>query len=242
VHAYIYASPAGAEARVLAQCFSDFAELYRHGFLTDTSIVWANAEAPDASFWALTDRSQYIYVHRAPEPGYVRLTAGRLRWARSFDSTLEKHEVDLDTRALPGEHDKNLTLIIKHRAPGKLVKVIDSSKLGDLTNGRYTRQQLTVIDLAAYQPPNTPIQATEFEINHARYHGVNHMMSSLDTDNAELIRNHLNLFMFDIHQDQISLINEHLDVVEQYADRFAETLYHRLANAQTTTTHPTTNP
>lgn len=74
--AYIYASPAGAAAHVLSQCFSDFAELYRHGFLRDDSIVWANAEAPDASFWALTDRSQYVYVHRATEPGYVRLTSG----------------------------------------------------------------------------------------------------------------------------------------------------------------------
>jgi hypothetical protein len=242
MHAYIYASPAGAEARVLAQCFSDFAELYRQGFLTDTSIVWANAEAPDASFWALTDHSQYVYVHRAPEPGYVRLTAGRLRWARSFDATLEKFEVDLDTRTIPGEHDKHLTLIIKHRAPGKLVKVIDSSKLVDLTAGSYTRQQLTVIDLAAYQPPQKPTNATEYEMNHARYHGVNHMMSSLNTDNAELIRNHLSLFMFDIQEDQINLINEHLDVVEQYADRFAETLYHRLANAHTNMHNTTTTP
>ncbi|MCV7256828.1 hypothetical protein H7J86_32090 [Mycobacterium hackensackense] len=236
--AYIYASPAGAAAHVLSQCFSDFAELYRRGFLRDDSIVWANAEAPDASFWALTDRSQYVYVHRATEPGYVRLTSGRLRWGRSFDGTLEKFEVDVDTRNIAGEPDKHLTLIVKHRAPGRLVKVIDGSRLVELVDGSYTRPEATVIDLAAYRPPTDVAAAGEFEVNHARYHGVNHMMSSLNADNAELIRSHLGLFAFDISAEQIAAINEHLHVVETFADGFAEALYDRLARAHSGTTPP----
>lgn len=229
--AYIYASPAGAEAHVLAQSFSDFAELYRHGVLNDDSVVWANAEAPDASFWALTDRSQYLYVHHATAPGYVRLTNGRMRWGRSFDGTLEKAEVDLNTSDIAGEPDKHLTLIVKHRVPGRTVKVIEGSRLVDFNDGHYTRPQATVIDLTAYKPAAEAIVASEFEVNHARYHGVNHMMSSLNPANADLIRNHLGLFAFDITREQIASINEHLEVVETFADGFAEMLYERLRHA-----------
>ncbi|MDD4865816.1 MAG: hypothetical protein PHQ28_01400 [Mycobacterium sp.] len=241
--AYIYASPAGAEAHVLAQCFSDFAELYRHGFLNDHSIVWANAEAPDASFWALTDRSQYVYVHRAPIPGYVRLTAGRLRWGRTFDGTLKNFEVDLNTADIAGEPDKHITMIVKHRVPGRVVKVIEDSTLNHhaLENtGIYTRANQSVVDLGAYKPPTDPVVPGEFAVNHARYHGVNHMMSSLDADNAKLVRDHLGLFAFDITADQISAINEHLEVVEKFADGFAAALYDRLASAHTSS--PTDRP
>lgn len=229
--AYIYASPAGAEARVLGQCFADFAELYRCGFLTSASTVWANAEAPDASFWALTDRSQLIYVHRATIPGYVRLTSGQLRWGRTYDDTLDKPEVDLDARSIAGDPDKNITLVVKHRAPARAVKVIDKSKLVDLDAGTYSRRNLTVVDLAAYKPPQEPTGPTEFEENHARYHGPNHLMDSLNTDNAELIRNHLGLFAFDITDEHMQTINSHLDVVETFADGFAEALYARLTGA-----------
>jgi len=229
--AYIYASPAGAEARVLGQCFADFAELYRCGFLTSTSTVWANAEAPDASFWALNDRSQYVYVHRTPDPGYARLTAGQIRWGLTYDGTLDKPGVDLDAKRIAADHDKNITLIVKHRNPGRTVKVIDNSKLVPLQAGVFSRRNLTVIDLHAYQPPTDRPEATEFEENHARYHGVNHLMESLNSDNADLIRNHLGLFAFDITDEHIQTINSHLDVVETFADGFAEVLYNRLTGA-----------
>ena len=231
--AYIYASEAGAEARVLGQCFADFAELYRCGFLTSTSTVWANAEAPDASFWALNDRSQYVYVHRTPVPGYVRLTSGQLRWGRTFDGTLDKFEVDLDSKRIAGDHDKNITLIVKHRDPSRFVKVIDNSKLAASESGVYSRRNLTVIDLLAYKPPADRPAPTEFEENHARYHGVNHLMESLNPENADLIRNHLGLFAFDITDEHIQTINSHLDVVETFADGFAEVLYRRLASTST---------
>ncbi|WP_249026333.1 hypothetical protein [Mycobacterium kyorinense] len=231
VKAYIYASPAGAEAGVLSQCFIDFAELSRRGFLNEDSTVWANAEAPHASFWALTERSQYVYVYRSTEPGYVRLTSGRIRWARTFDDTVKKFEVDLDTKAIPGEPDKHLTLIVKHRMPGQTVKIIDESRRDEQTNGVFTKGQLTVIDLPAFKPPANPQPASEFEINHARYHGVNHMMSTLDPENAELVRKHLNLYAFDIEPETIQKLNEHLDVIEGYASQYAEVLYNRLATA-----------
>ncbi len=229
--AYIYASPAGAEARVLGQCFADFAELWRCGLLNSSSTVWANAEAPDSSFWALTDRSQYMYLRRSPEPGYVRLTSGRLRWARSYDETLKKFDVDLDTRRIPGGPDKNITLVIKHRVPGRTVKVIDRSSLAELVDGTYTRGHLSVVDLASYRPPDPAAVATEFEVNHARYHGVNHLMASLNNDNADLVRHHLELFAFDITDEQLQSINSHLDIVEQFADGFADVLYTRLTGA-----------
>jgi len=231
--AYIYASPAGAEARVLGQCFADFADLYRCGFLTSTSTVWANAEEPDASFWALTDRSQYVYVHRSPVPGYVRLTSGQIRWGRSYDGTLEKYEVDLDSRRIAGDPDKNITLVVKHRAPGRTVKVIDKSKLVDLEGGEYSRRNLTVIDLGAFTPAQDRGEPSEFEENHARYHGVNHLMDSLNSENADLVRNHLGMFSFDITDEHMQTINTHLDVVETFADGFAEALYARLTGAST---------
>ena len=230
--AFIHASPAGAEARILAQWFSDFTELHRRGFLTDDSIVWANAEAPDGSFWALTDRSQYVYVHRTPVPGYVRLTAGRMRWARTNDATLEKVELDIDTRNISGDEPKNLTLIVKHRVPGQGVKVIDNSRLvPDIIDGTYTHKHLTVIDLAAYKPPSEPREASTFELNHAQYHGVNHMMSSMNAENAQLVRDHLDLYEFDITPEQIQGLVQYLDAIETYADGFADTIYYRLLHA-----------
>lgn len=231
VKAYIYASPAGAEAGVLSQCFIDFADLFRRGFLTEDSTVWANAEAPHASFWALTDQSQYVYVHRSTEPGYARLTSGRIRWARAFDDTVSNFEVNLDTKAIPGEPDKHLTLIVKHRMPGQTVKIIDESRRDVVTEGAFTKGNLTVIDLPGFVPPANPPQPSEFDVNHARYHGVNHMMSTLDADNAELVRKHLNLYAFDIKTDDIETLNRHLDVIEEYAGQYAQALYARLAAA-----------
>lgn len=216
---------------MLSQCFIDFAELSRRGFLTKDSTVWTNAEAPHASFWALTNRSQYVYVHRSTEPGYARLTSGRIRWARTFDDTTGKFEVDLNTKFIPGDPDKHLTLIVKHRMPGKTVKIIDESRRDSQTGGCFTKGHLTVIDLPAYVPDDNPVPPSEFEINHARYHGVNHMMSTLDADNAELVRRHLNLYEFSIEQDDIDKLNEYLDVIEAYAGRYAQVLYSRLAGA-----------
>ncbi len=229
--AYIYASPAGAEARVLGHCFADFAALYRCGLLSSSSTVWVNAEAADSSFWALTDRSQYVYLLRSPEPGYVRLTSGRMRWGRSYDDTLEKFDVDLDTQRIPGGSDKNITLVVKHRGVGRAVKVIDGSGLVEMVDGIYSRRHLTVVDLAAYRPPDEVVAATEFEQNHARYHGVNHLMASLNNDNAELVRRHLELFSFEITDEHLQTINSHLDIVEQFADGFADALYTRLTAA-----------
>lgn len=237
VKAYIYASRAGAEAGVLSQCFIDFAELSRKAFLNEDSTVWANAEAPHASFWALTDSSQYVYVHRSTVPGYARLTSGRIRWARKFDDTTGKAEVDLDTKTIPGEPDKHITLIVKHRMPGQAVKIIDESRRDEShTAGVYTKGPLTVIDLPAFTPPANPQPPSEFEINHARYHGVNHMMSTLDTENADLVRRHLNLYAFDIPPETIDKLNEHLDVIEGYASQYADVLYSRLAEAHNAAT------
>ena len=84
------------------------------------------------------------------------------------------------------------------------------------------------------QRPATLAGAGEFEVNHARYHGVNHLMDSLNSDNAELIRNHLSLFSFDLTDEHMQTINSHLDVVETFADGFAEALYARLSGASGT--------
>lgn len=226
--AYIYASEVGASAGMLSQCFKDFAELFRYGFLDDDSTVWANAEAPQASFWALTDHSQYVYVHRVTAPGYVRLTNGRMRWARTFDATTKGFDFDLDTKAIPGEPDKCLTLIVKHRVPDQTVKIIDGATRDELVDGVYTKGQHTVIDLSHYKPAEPRRKPTEFEVNHAKYHGVNHMMHSLSPANSELIRDHLDLFAFDIPRENIDAINEHLSVVDAFADSFVPVLYQRL--------------
>ncbi len=227
--AYIYASDAGAEGRLLSQCFSDFAELFRCGVLTDSSTVWVNAESPEPGFWALTDRSHYMYLHRSSVPGYARVTKGRIRWARSYNGTTDHPELDLDAAEVASNPDAALTLVVKHRGSGKGVSVIND-KLVDVTDGVYELRNLSVIDLARYRLPHEQALApTEFEQNDARYHGAKHLLRYLNEANVDLIRKHLELFAFDISAAQFQTINDHLDVVDQFAGSFSEQLYTRLA-------------
>ncbi|WP_237074064.1 hypothetical protein [Mycobacteroides abscessus] len=230
--AYIYASPAGVEAGILSQVFIDFAELYRLGFLNADSVVWANAESAHPRFWALTDRSHLIHVHRATVPGYARLTSGRIRWGRTNDETVKKVYVDLDSAEIPGGPDKRMTLIVKHRVPGKTVKILDDSKMteGVDEHGIYVKGPLSVIDLAAFKPAYTRA-AGEYEENHAKYHGVNHIMSDISPANADLIREHLRHYEFDITEDWIDTVNQHLGAIEEQAGNFADELVRRLAAA-----------
>lgn len=227
--AYVYASPGGAERRLLSQCFADFAELFRHGILNDESTVWVNAEAPEPGFWALTDRSHYIHLHRSPTPGYARVTKSRIRWDRSYNSTTSANPtVDIDAEALAGHPEAALTLVVKHRYAADGVKVIND-KLVEFSEGHYSWRNLSVIDLGAHQI-GTPLgSAPEFEENDARYHGANHLLRNLNPANAELIRKHLDQFAFTISADQLHTINEHLDIVDRYAESFSESLYSRLA-------------
>jgi len=229
MRAYIHASAAGAEARVLSQCFIDLAELFSRGFLTDASTVWANAESATSSFWALTDRSQYVHIFRPPLPGYVRLTAEKLRWARSYDGTVDKPEFELNLKDIPGGADSHMTFIVKHRAPGQHIAVIDQSlRVSDIRDGTFTTGNKTVIDLGAYRPAEQRSAPGEFEVDHARWHGVHHMMSTVSSDTAKLIRNHLSLFAFDIEAETFQKISEYLGVIEQYGDELADVLFARL--------------
>lgn len=228
MRAFMYASPAGVEAGLLAQPFLDFAELYRRGFLDDDSTVWANLESPDGSFWALTERSQYVYLHRAAAPGYVRVTAGRMRWARVFDDTARNFAVDVDTAKIPGEADKSLTLIIAHRRPGQHVGIVADSVRAELgADGTYTRGNLTVIDLASYTPPERRT-VHELDAAVAVAAGARHMMQHLDADTAALIRRHLSCYEFDLPAEYLQGINAHLDTVSRTAAGFADTIRQRL--------------
>lgn len=214
---------------MLSQCFIDLAELFSRGFLTDASTVWANAESAATSFWALTDRSQYVHVFRPPLPGYVRLTGEKFRWARSFDGTTENPEMELNIKDLPGGSDSHVTLVVKHRAPGQQVAIIDGSvRVTDVRDGTFTKGNKTVIDLAAYRPAAQGVEPGEFEVDHARWHGVHHMMSTVNSDTAKLIRSHLALFAFDIEAETFGKISEYLGVIEKYGDELADVLFARL--------------
>lgn len=225
--AYLYASEEGAAAGILAPRFIDIADLYRRGFLNDDCTVWVNAEAPDSSFWALTDRSEYIHMHYATRPGYVRRnTSGRLRWGRTNDGSKDSPEVDLDPQKLPGGPDTHVTLIVKHRYPIELVKIIDSTALVPMENGCWSLGNQTVIDLPAYVPVERQV-ASEYEGNHARHHGARFLMKTLDAAKAEALRNNLHLYACELPAERLQEINSHMDAVERYADSHVLDLFGR---------------
>ncbi|OHU47207.1 hypothetical protein BKG82_26490 [Mycobacteroides chelonae] len=228
--AYLYASAEGAAAGILAPRFMDIADLYRRGFLDDDSTVWVNAEAPDSSMWALTDRSEYIYLHHAARPGYVRRnTSGRLRWGRNNDGSKDTPEVDLEPESIPGGADTPVTLIVKHRYPREPLKVIDGAALAKMHNGTWASGNRTVIDLPAYVPvQRQPV--SEYEINHARHHGARFLMKTLSAANAEALRNNLQLHACEIPAERLQEINAHMDAVERYADSHVLDLFGRYLN------------
>ena len=231
--AYLHASKAGAKAKVLTQCFIDFADLYSQGFLNENSTIWADAESPDLSFWALTDRSQYVRVIRVTEPGYVRLTKNEVRWSRTFDGTNNDNaEYVLNRKNIPGNNDVHLTLIVKHRVPGKQVKIIEQSRTKELENGAFTFGNGTAIDLAAYRPPEEYVEPTVFEKTHANWHGVEHMMSSIPATNRQWIRDHLEVFQLQLETQLLDTINEYLDQIDKFGDGVAEILLNRVLAAE----------
>lgn len=216
--AYIYASAQGAAANLLSPAFMDIADLYLRGFLTDTSTVWVNAESPWGGFWALTHRSEYLYLHRTHVAGYVRQTKGFLRWALSNDGTKDAPKLSLEPAKIPGVGvDAPVTLIVQHRTPHEPLKVLEGPKLVPMENGMWSNGIQTVIDLPAYTPPQEPVQAAQYQEVHANYHGPLHMMATLSWENAELIKDHLQLYEFDLPASLFGEISAHAQAIAAIA-------------------------
>lgn len=230
--ACVYATTtAGESAGLLAQTFFDIAELWSAGLLTDESAVWVDATAPAPALWALArGRSQYLYIHRATEPGYVRLTAGRARVARTFDDTANgRAVVDLAAKQLPVPNAR-VTLAVIHRMPGRGVAVIDDSRRVTLDNGSYQKGSFTVVDVPAYTAPSPPAEPADFERTHAAFNGVVLMTERLSRDDAELVRNHLDAFQFDIPAKDLIAVNQYRAAVDAYGAQFASAIVERLQN------------
>lgn len=233
----MYARP-GSSAGLLSQSFIDVAELWAAGLLRSDSTVWLNATAPAPALWALTGRrSQYLYVHRTSEPGYVRLTAGRARWARTFDDTGNgRAMLDLVAKTLPGGgpgDDKEVCLVIIHRQPERGLAVIDDSRRAALTGGAYSKGNVSVVDLGTYaaDPAAATAVASEFDRSRAAYNGVLLMTEGLSAADRELVVTHHDAFTFDIDDDQLTRVNQYRQAIDDFGAQFAGAIFSRLSSA-----------
>ncbi|WP_071289129.1 hypothetical protein [Mycolicibacterium llatzerense] len=234
---YMYAGV----SRSATPAIIDLAQLWDAGILSDDSTVWVNTVSSRPALWALTDKSQLIYIHRCTDPGYVRLGAGRARWARTHDGSREKPQLDLRFDALPGGGAEHITVVIAHQALEQTVGVIagHNAKRMSLTAGSYSQSGVTVIDLPAFRAHShlagkrANASHTDIVRGNAAFHGLGVLTEGLSDADRALVQQHLEAFEFDIESANLHSVNEYLRTVEGYAGQFQATILRRLHAAIT---------
>jgi hypothetical protein len=250
VQIYLYAAETGCQP---TQALGDIIVLWAAGVLNTDATVWCNASAPEPVLWALTDHSHLIYVHRPAEPGYVRLTAGRARWARTHNDTAARAQLDLDLAALPGDHDRQTTIVVAHRMPPAVaqVGVIAGTSRGslrcDMSDGHYSHAatRTAVIDLPLYRSKHgiDLIQAatgvetgpapavSEYERSNASVNGMKLLTLGLPEAERDRVRRHLDTTCLRLPIDYLAELHGRLTSFDQWACQILPTMSALLANS-----------
>lgn len=235
--AFLYASPAGIEGRLLSQTIVDISALYQASWLSDGSSVWANLEASDCSMWALTsERSTRVQLWRPPTgiPGYVYLTSDRIRWGSGYETSKKNPILDISC----GEHGTHSTLIVGHRSAER-VGIIDGANRikfdAAADTGEYTSAdgRMTVIDLPRYVATHTESdrlhpEQTPFATIEAMHCGMRHVMRELSEANRALLQQHLSAYEFELTADQLNAVHAHALAIDNFAASFSDALVDRL--------------
>lgn len=171
-------------------------ELWLAGVLPTDATVWVTTASPAPVLWALTDAGpRAIYVHRCADAGYVRVTAGRIRWAVTSDGTRDRPALDLRLADLPGVAPRlgQLTVVVAHEETHGNVAAISGSKRvapGDAA-AVTTPEGVVVVDLPAAmrQPVPAPVSSpTDFARAEAQFIGLELLTAGQPADRAEAIR------------------------------------------------------
>lgn len=234
--AFLYASPAGIEGRLLSQTIVDISALYQASWLSDESSVWANLEASDCSMWALTpEHSTRVQLWRPPTgiPGYVYLTSDRIRWGSGYETSKKTPILDISC----GEHGTHSTLIVGHRSAER-VGIIDGAKRikfdAAADSGEYISAdgRMTVIDLPRYvathaESDRSRPEPTPFATVEAIHCGMRHVMKELNEANRALIQQHLPAYEFELTADQLNAVHAHALAIDNFAASFSDALVDR---------------
>ncbi|TXH10725.1 MAG: hypothetical protein E6R04_04505 [Spirochaetes bacterium] len=225
---YLYAS-ADTPANAAAQNFMDITELYRLGFLTSTSTVWMNADAPEAGMWVLTDRSTYVKVYRTVYAGWLRFTRTTARWGRTIHTSVKEGSQVLDIRDIPGESDTSATIVVLHRdANAKLSVVADGSVQRADSSGVFRFDPFTAIDLHHYKAPENPKPVSGFTAAHAMLNGAA-VMGCTSADGGAFVKENMDIFRIDVTDEQLAWVGKTMGDIEQYARIITTHLTDRIA-------------
>lgn len=214
---YMYAT-ADTPVDAAAQNFIDITEMRRRGFFRDDSTVWLNADAPEAGMWTLNTRSTFLKVFRLVHPGWIRLTRTSAKWGRTAQGTLKEPLPVMDLRALPEDPNPSATIIVAHRDRDTPLQVVaDGSIQRPNANGIFVFDPFTVVDIHRYTPPAEFVAPSPYEAAHAMINGAAIMSATSTEEGAEFIREHMNLFRFDIETQDLDYLGKHMDGIEKYA-------------------------
>lgn len=216
----------------------DVAQLWSAGVLGDDATVWLNTatNSGPTTMWALADHSHLIYVLHTVEPGYVRVTTDRLRWAPTYDGT-HRAPIDVDLSAL--HHADAITVAVIHQhhaAYAQPVGLIANSTRVPTIDGKASHGPITVVDLPALVAAAGTHRASadggpvsEFDRAAAAHHGMRTLTAGLSTDDVALIHAHPEAFTFDLTREDLDTIANHLGVLDAWADTFPATTITRLS-------------
>jgi len=231
MHLYMYATP-DTPPNAAAQNYIDIAEMYRSGFLNESSTVWMNANAPEVGMWTLTHRSTYLKVFRTVYPGWLRLTRTSAKWGRTAQATTKEPISVLDLRALPDSADDKATIVVAHRHPGHPVRVVsDGSIQHSNSNGVFVFDPFTVVDLGKYTAPEGAPAPSQYESAHAMISGAAIMATTSTEEGAEFIREHMDLYYTELRQTDLDFITKNMGSIEQYAKIRTDMLLKRIHDA-----------
>ena len=230
--AYMFSTP-GTPHGAVAQTFMDLVDLRRHGFLTNESKVWINADAPEAGIWMLNDKSSYLKVFRTVHAGWIRIGRTEAKWGRTSRDTTGSGETVMSVRNLPdGVNPQGvkcyITIAVLHRDRDQPLGVLADGAVqrADL-NGKFYHDPFTVVDMSRFKPKDNA-RANSFEEAHAMINGAALMACTSTDEGAEFIRENMDVFHLEIKEEYIAKMDAAMHTVEAFSKAATESLMKRL--------------
>lgn len=231
-----YTTPTSALRRRPLHPLLDVAALWSAGVLATEATVWLNTATSSSggvtTIWALSDCSQLIYVLHTVDPGYVRLTAGRLRWAPTYDGT-HRAPIDIDLSALDAGAITVAVIHQHHPTYAQPVGLIANSTRIPTHDGKAHHGRVTVLDIpalavAADRPTEAAAPATDFDRAAAAHYGMRVLTTGLSAADVDLVQAHPEAFTFEISRADLTALTSQLGGLDDWANTFPATTMARL--------------
>lgn len=212
---------------VVAQTLMDIADMHLSGYLPMNASVWANADMPERGQWVLTDKSSYTRMIRTVHAGWVRVTKTQARWGRIASDTIHSPTYTVRMDQIPGNRQRDVTLVVNHREAGKPVKILTDGGQRRVVGGSCSVSPFTVVDLPNFTRTENP-SPSPFDAAHAMINGVDLMTSTLGPVGKNAVMDNIDAFKLVYDERMADAFSNPKTAAEELAEGVVDLIYYRL--------------